>query len=56
MDFETLRECVALKDEFKNITEFAKMGVDLTVTSSPYHAKPLDIKVQMRAASKTDNR
>lgn len=61
VDFETLRECVALKEEFtniaisatgginlENVSQFAKTGVDLIVTSSPYHAKPLDIKVQMR--------
>ncbi|MBW6488593.1 ModD protein [Sulfurimonas sp.] len=60
MDFKMLKECVKLKEEFKNITisatgginlenvtEFAKTGVDLIVTSSPYHAKPLDIKVEM---------
>ena len=61
MDFQTLKECVKLKEEFANIVisatgginlqnvrEYAKTGVDLIVTSSPYHAKPLDIKVQMR--------
>ncbi len=69
MDFEMLKECVALKKKFKNITvsatgginvknisEFAKTGVDLIVTSSPYHAKPLDIKVQMRATLKGEGR
>ncbi len=58
MDYETLKSCVALKEEFPhllvsatggihkdNIVEFAKCGVDFIVTSSPYHAKPLDIKV-----------
>ena len=61
MDFEVLKKCVALKDEFsnlvvvatggineKNVCDFAKCGVDAIVTSSPYHAKPLDIKVTMR--------
>lgn len=69
MDFNTLRECVALKDEFthlaisatgginlQNVTEFAKTGVDLIVTSSPYHAKPLDIKVAISATLKGDKR
>lgn len=61
MDFKTLGECVTLKEEFtnivisatgginlENILQFAKTGVDLIVTSSPYHAKPLDIKVEIR--------
>lgn len=61
MDYETLKEAVLLKREFAhllvsatggihkdNITEFAKCGVDFIVTSSPYHAKPLDIKVTIK--------
>jgi len=61
MDYETLGQCVLLKKEFPhllvsatggihkdNIAEFAKCGVDFIVTSSPYHAKPLDIKVKMK--------
>ncbi|AFL69488.1 ModD protein [Sulfurospirillum barnesii] len=58
MDFETLKRCVALKKNFPslllsatggigehNIEDFAKTGVDFIVTSSPYHAKPSDIRV-----------
>lgn len=58
MDFETLKHCVTLKNEFPqlllsatggigehNIAAYAKTGVDFIVTSSPYHAKPSDIKV-----------
>ena len=58
MSFETLATCVGLKQEFPvlllsatggigehNIVEYAKTGVDFIVTSSPYHAKPSDIKV-----------
>ncbi len=61
MDFLTLKKCVSLKQRFthllvcatggiheKNIADFAKCGVDFIVTSSPYHAKPLDIKVIMK--------
>ncbi len=61
MDYETLKNCVMLKKEFSNllvsatgginkdnIAEFAKCGVDFIVTSSPYHAKPLDIKVKIK--------
>lgn len=61
MNFTLLKECVALKKEFpylllsatggiheKNIAEFARCGVDFIVTSSPYHAKPLDIKVTIK--------
>jgi len=29
----------------KNIAEYAKVGADFIVTSSPYHAKPADIRV-----------
>lgn len=60
MDFELLKECVALKKEFphlllsatggiheENIADFTKCGVDFIVTSSPYHAKPVDIKVKI---------
>lgn len=58
MSFEVLAQCVQLKKEFPylllsatggvgehNIVEYAKTGVDFIVTSSPYHAKPSDIKV-----------
>lgn len=58
MEFETLKRCVSLKERYphllvsatggiheKNIAEFARCGVDFIVTSSPYHAKPVDIKV-----------
>ena len=58
MSFETLKQCVALKEEFPNlllsatgginehnIVDYARSGVDFIVTSSPYHAKPSDIKV-----------
>lgn len=61
MDFEMLKRCVSLKKSYpcllvsatggineKNIADFAKCGVDFIVTSSPYHAKPLDIKVTIR--------
>jgi len=60
MDYEMLKKCVLLKKEFEhllisaaggvhkdNAAEFAKCGVDFIVTSSPYHAKPLDIKVKI---------
>jgi molybdenum transport protein len=60
MDFETLRRCVRLKKEFphlllsatggigeQNIVAYAQTGVDFIVTSSPYHAKPADIKVMI---------
>ncbi|MDD2652188.1 MAG: ModD protein [Sulfurimonas sp.] len=55
-----LSECVGLKKEFghllvsatgginaSNIAEFVACGVDAIITSSPYHAKPADIKVIM---------
>lgn len=58
MSFEVLKECVSLKKEFPhllvsatggigehNIVNYAQTGVDFIVTSSPYHAKPADIKV-----------
>jgi molybdenum transport protein len=58
MSFEVLAQCVGLKREFPtllvsatggigehNIVDYAKTGVDFVVTSSPYHAKPSDIKV-----------
>lgn len=60
MSFEVLAQCVALKKEFPslllsatggigehNIALYAKTGVDCIVTSSPYHAKPSDIKVSI---------
>ena len=63
MDLKVLRKCAELKKEFSNLTiaatgginesniaEFAQCGVDAIVTSSPYHAKPADIKVSMREA------
>lgn len=61
MDFDTLNRCVGLKQKYpsllvsatggineNNIADFAKCGVDLIVTSSPYHAKPADIKVTIK--------
>ena len=64
MDYETLKRCVSLKEQYphlllsatggineSNIAEFAKCGVDFIVTSSPYHAKPLDIKVTIKELS-----
>ena len=58
MSFDLLKQCVALKKEFPylllsatggidahNIVDFASTGVDFIVTSSPYHAKPADIRV-----------
>lgn len=58
MSFEELGQCVELKKEFpsvlfsatggigeQNIVAYAKTGVDFIVTSSPYHAKPSDIRV-----------
>lgn len=60
-----LVKCVGLKKEFShlkvsatgginssNVTEFAACGVDAIVTSSPYHAKPADIKVTMQEEQK----
>ena len=61
MSFEALKQCVELKKEFPslllsatggigehNIVDYAKTGVDFIVTSSPYHAKPADIKVTIK--------
>ena len=61
MNLEKLQECVTLKNRFpsllvsatggidiENAYEFAKTGVDFIVTSAPYHAKPADIKVEMK--------
>lgn len=61
MEFEELRQCVAIKEQFphlivaatggitlENVLEYAKCGVNAVVTSSPYHAKPKDIKVTMK--------
>jgi molybdenum transport protein len=58
MNFEELGACVELKKEFPslllsatggigehNIVGYAKTGIDFIVTSSPYYAKPSDIKV-----------
>ncbi|MDY0116864.1 MAG: ModD protein, partial [Sulfurimonadaceae bacterium] len=60
MTTDELRRCVTLKSEFpyilisatggvklENVDSFAACGVDLIVTSAPYHAKPLDIKVKI---------
>lgn len=60
MSFEELAACISLKQSFPNllisatgginltnIKDYAKTGVDFIVTSSPYHAKPIDIKVVM---------
>lgn len=62
MSFEALKQCVVeLKKEFPslllsatggigehNIVAYAQTGVDFIVTSSPYHAKPSDIKVTIK--------
>lgn len=61
MSFEALTQCVELKKEFPslllsatggigehNIVTYAQTGVDFIVTSSPYHAKPSDIKVTIK--------
>lgn len=60
MSTDELCKCVTLKKEFthlivsatggvklENVEIFAECGVDLIVTSAPYHAKPLDIKVKL---------
>ena len=60
MSFPMLKTCVNLKTHFPNllvsatggidehnIADYAKTGVDFIVTSSPYHAKPADIKVMI---------
>lgn len=62
MDYEELQKCVALKKHhpkllisatggvtLENIKQYVKSGVDFIVTSSPYHAKPSDIKVEIKA-------
>lgn len=62
MSIEELIRCVGLKNSYpnlllsatggidlKNIEAHAKTGVDFVVTSSPYHAKPLDVKVEIKA-------
>lgn len=63
MDMQTLQKCVDLKKMYpnlllsatggihkENVEEFAKCGVDFIVTTAPYHAKPLDVKVTMQRA------
>lgn len=60
MNLEELSRCVELKKRFptilisatgginlENVEAFASTGVDFVVTSSPYHAKPIDMKVEM---------
>jgi len=60
MSHDELLKCVALKKEFpqlllcatgglnaSNVQDFVRLGVDFIVTSSPYHAKPVDIKVEI---------
>jgi molybdenum transport protein len=62
MSFAELSQCVTIREEYphilvaatgginhSNIVEYAKCGVNAIVTSSPYHAKPQDIKVTMKA-------
>lgn len=62
MDFETLQNCIDLKIQYpnllisatgginiNNIEHYSKYDVDFVVTSSPYHAKPSDIKVKFEA-------
>jgi len=61
MDPKELRRCVDLKEKFpqllisatgginiENAQKFAACGVDFLVTSSPYYAKPKDVKVTMQ--------
>ncbi|MBN2816666.1 MAG: ModD protein [Campylobacterales bacterium] len=58
MSCKSLRKSVALKEKFphlrvmatggislENVAGYAECGVDVIVTSAPYHAKPLDVKV-----------
>ena len=60
MDFDTLKKCVSLKSQYphlllsatgginvQNAYAYAQCGVDFLVTSSPYHAKPLDIQIKI---------
>jgi len=66
MDFDTLKKCVSLKSQYphlllsatgginvQNAYAYAQCGVDFLVTSSPYHAKPLD--VQIKISKQKDN-
>jgi len=61
INFEELKKCVSIKKLYPhiivaatggindtNINEYAKTGIDLIITSSPYHAKPKDIKVTIK--------
>jgi len=61
MSLEELSRCVELKKRFpailisatgginlENVEAFASTGVDFLVTSAPYHANPIDIKVEMK--------
>lgn len=61
MEYAELTRCVALKKSYphilvmatgginlSNIREYALCGINAVVTSSPYHAKPQDIKVTMQ--------
>lgn len=61
MSYDELKMCTNLKQTYKNlvvvatgginhtnIKEYASCGVDAIVTSSPYHAKPLDVKVVIK--------
>lgn len=65
MEHEELKRCVKLKEKFphvrisatgginvNNAQVTAACGVDLLVTSSPYFAKPKDVKVRMRPKEK----
>lgn len=60
MSFEELTQCVSLKKSYpnlqlsatggihlQNIEQYVKTGIDFIVTSSPYHAKPVDIQVRI---------
>lgn len=60
MELEELARCVELRREYphlklsatggvkvENIKRIATSGVDFVVTSAPYHAVPLDVKVQI---------
>jgi molybdenum transport protein len=62
MDFNELEKCVSLKQNYPsllvsatggitldNVEQYAHTGVDFIVTSSPYHAKPENIKVTIES-------
>lgn len=64
MELGELARCVELKRAYpslllsatggvkiENVMKIAQSGVDFVVTSAPYHANPLDIKVRMKKRS-----